>query len=124
MRSPFRFLIFLFFSAQIVLLADAGGQSAPAQTKAQDSFPGGSWGQLSSSEKAGWSKEKLDAAQAYADSIHSSAVMIVKGGEVVDQWGDIDKKILTYSVRKSLLGALYGIYSAEGVIDINQTHEQ
>src|SRR3984893_1678313 len=124
MRSPFRFLIFLFFCAQIVVLADEGGQSAPAQTKAQDSFPGRSWGQLSSSEKAGWSKEKLGAAQAYADSIHSSAVMIVKGGEVVDQWGDVDKKILTYSVRKSLLSALYGIYSAEGVIDINQTLEQ
>jgi hypothetical protein len=27
-------------------------------------------------------------------------------------------------VRKSLLSALYGIYSAEGVIDINQTLEQ
>jgi CubicO group peptidase (beta-lactamase class C family) len=41
-----------------------------------------------------------------------------------DQWGDIDKKITSYSVRKSLLSALYGIYSAEGVIDINQTLEQ
>ena len=59
-----------------------------------------------------------------ADSIHTSAVMIVQGGKVVDQWGDIDKKISSYSVRKSLLSALYGIYSAEGVIDINQTLEQ
>jgi CubicO group peptidase (beta-lactamase class C family) len=50
--------------------------------------------------------------------------MIVEGGKVVDQWGDIDKKITSYSVRKSLLSALYGIYSAEGVIDINQTLEQ
>lgn len=50
--------------------------------------------------------------------------MIVQGGKVVGQWGDIDKKITSYSVRKSLLSALYGIYSAEGVIDINQTLEQ
>ena len=87
MRSPFRFLIFLSFCAQIALLADAGGQSAPAQTKAQDSFSGESWGQLSSSEKAGWSKEKLAAARQYAqtDSIHTSAVVIVQGGEVVDE---------------------------------------
>jgi hypothetical protein len=41
----------------------------------------------------------------------------LSGGEVVDQWGDIDKKISSYSVRKSLLSALYGIYSSEGVID-------
>ena len=126
MRSPFRFLIVLSFCAPLVLLADARGQSAAAQTKTQDSFPGKSWGHISSLEKAGWSKEKLAAAHEYsnADSIHTSAVMIVRGGEVVDEWGDIDKKIDSYSVRKSLLSALIGIYSSEGVIDINQTLEQ
>ena len=126
MRSPFRFLIVLSFCALFVLLADARGQSGAAQTKAQDSFPGKSWGHISSLEKAGWSKEKLAAAHEYsnADSIHTSAVMIVRGGEVVDEWGDVDKKIDSYSVRKSLLSALIGIYSSEGVIDINQTLEQ
>jgi len=126
MRSPFRFLIFLCLCAQLVLLADAGGQSAPAQTKAKDSFPGKSWGQISSLEKAGWSKEKLAAAREYAqtDSIHTSAVIIVQGGEVVDEWGDFDQKLDSYSVRKSLLSAVYGIYSSEGVIDINETLEQ
>ena len=123
MRSPFRFLIFLSVCAQFVLFANAGGQSVPAQTKVQERFPGKSWVQISSLEKARWSKEKLAAAHEYAnaDSIHSSAVMIVQDGEVVDEWGDIDKKIDSYSVRKSLLSALYGIYSSEGVIDINQT---
>jgi CubicO group peptidase (beta-lactamase class C family) len=126
MRSPFRFLIFLSFCAQSVLLADAGRQSAPAQSNAQDSFPGKSWQQISSLEKAGWSKEKLAAAREYADadSIHTSTVMIVQGSNVVDEWGDIDKKIDSYSVRKTLLSALYGIYSSEGVIDINQTLAQ
>ena len=126
MRSPFRFLIFLCLCAQLVLLADAGGQSAPAQTKAKDSFPGKSWGQISSLEKAGWSKEKLAAAREYAqtDSIHTPAVIIVQGGEVVDEWGDFDQKLDSYSVRKSLLSAVYGIYSSEGVIDINETLEQ
>jgi CubicO group peptidase (beta-lactamase class C family) len=127
MRSaPARFLIFLSLCAQSVLFADAGGQSARAQTKAQNNFPGKSWQQISSLEKAGWSKEKLAAAHEYAnaDSIHTSAVMIVQDGEVVDKWGHIDKKIDSYSVRKSLLSALYGIYSSEGVIDISQTLEQ
>src|SRR5579864_4180944 len=120
MRSPFRFLIFLSVCAQFVLFANAGGQSVPAQTKVPERFPGKSWVQISSLEKARWSKEKLAAAHEYAnaDSIHSSAVMIVQDGEVVDEWGDIDKKIDSYSVRKSLLSALYGIYSSEGVIDI------
>jgi CubicO group peptidase (beta-lactamase class C family) len=96
------------------------------QSKSEETFPGKSWQPLSSSEKAKWSAGKLAAAQAYAnaDSIHTSAVMVVQGGVVVDQWGDFDKKIDCYSIRKSLLSALYGIYSAEGVIDINQTLEQ
>ena len=69
------------------------------------------------------SKEKLAAAHAYADSIRSSAVMIVQGGTVIDEWGDVDKKI-SYSARESFISSLYGIYSAEGVIDVNQTLEQ
>ena len=125
-HSPVRSLICLFCWVVIVLFPDTGRQSAFAQTQSQDTFRGKSWQPLSSSERAKWSAEKLAAAHAYADadSIHTSAVMIVQGGKVVDQWGDIDKKITSYSVRKSLLSALYGIYSAEGVIDINQTLEQ
>ncbi|HWW85376.1 MAG TPA: serine hydrolase [Vicinamibacterales bacterium] len=105
-----------FFCLQAVSLGSAGN----------DHVPGKSWQALSSPDSEGWSKEKLAAAHEYAaaDSIHTSAVMVVQHGAVVDEWGDIDKKIDAYSVRKSLLSALYGIYSAEGIIDINQTLEQ
>ncbi|HEY6184051.1 MAG TPA: serine hydrolase [Terriglobales bacterium] len=72
----------------------------------------------------GWSTEKMKAALDFAKASGSSAIMIVQDGLVVDQFGDIDKKISSYSVRKSLISALYGIYSAEGVIDITQTLEQ
>jgi CubicO group peptidase (beta-lactamase class C family) len=123
-HSRVRSLVCLFCCVSIALFADAQRQSASAHTQSQDTFPGKSWQPHSSSETAKWSTEKLAAAHAYAGSIHSSAVMIVQGGQVVDQWGDIDKKISSYSVRKSLISALYGIYSAEGVIDINQTLDQ
>jgi CubicO group peptidase (beta-lactamase class C family) len=123
---PLRPVVLLLVCVQVVLLSIAGRQAVPAQTKPPESFPGKSWQNVSSLERAGWSKERLAAAHAYADSdsIHTSAVMIVQGGRVVDQWGDFDKKIDCYSIRKSLLSALYGIYSAEGVIDVNQTLEQ
>jgi CubicO group peptidase (beta-lactamase class C family) len=126
MSSVPRLLICLYFCAELALLVGEDRQSPAAQTRQQDSFPRKSWEQVAPLEKAGWSKEKLSAAQQYAngDSIHTSAVMVVQGGEVVTQWGDFDKKIDCYSIRKSLLSALYGIYSAEGVIDINQTLEQ
>src|SRR5579863_10307991 len=123
-RSQHRAGFILGLCIQIVLLAGTAGKSAPDQIGSHTDFPGKSWSQVSSLERAGWSKERLTAAREYANSIHSSAVMIIQGGEVVDEWGDIDKKISSYSVRKSLISALYGIYSAEGVIDINQTLAQ
>jgi CubicO group peptidase (beta-lactamase class C family) len=118
--SSFRCLILL---ALCALFWDGGGRAALGQTTSRDVFPAKYWPLQAS---AGWSRERLAAARAYSDSdsIHTSAVMIIQGGTVVDQWGQIDKKISSYSVRKSLLSALYGIYSAEGVIDINQTLEQ
>jgi CubicO group peptidase (beta-lactamase class C family) len=112
------------FSVLIVLAAGAGGQPPSRLTRSNENFPGASWKDVAAVETAGWSKEKLAAARAYADSIHCSAVMVIQGADVVDQWGDIDAKVSSYSVRKSLISALYGIYSAEGVIDVNQTLEQ
>jgi CubicO group peptidase (beta-lactamase class C family) len=123
-RIKVRLVFLLLLCIQVFPLADAAAQSASVPTPSHDRFPGKSWSSLSSSKTARWSKERLAAAHEYADSIHSSAVMIVQGGEVVDQWGDIDRKITSYSMRKSLISALYGIYSAEGVIDINQSLEQ
>ena len=119
-QTYFRCLVILLVSFQLFLFAEEKPKATP------ETYPGESWSHVSSLEKAGWSKEKLAAARQYAqtDSIHTSAVVIVQGGEVVDEWGDFDQKLDSYSVRKSLLSALYGIYSSEGVIDINETLEQ
>jgi CubicO group peptidase (beta-lactamase class C family) len=87
-------------------------------------FPGKQWKQRHRSTSDGWSESKLAAAQQYADSLHDESMMIVQCGRIVDEWGDTSKKLTTFSVRKSLISALYGIYSAEGKIDVNQTLEQ
>src|SRR5579859_476001 len=111
-------------SAIVVCLTPVCGQLPTQKSTNETLWPGKTWTVASSPEAAGWSSEKLAAAKAYGDSIHTSAVMIVQGGEVVSQWGDYDKKITSYSIRKSLISALYGIYSSDGVIDVNQTLEQ
>src|SRR5262249_52690907 len=51
----------------------------------------------------------------------TSAVVIVQGGRVVDQWGDVAAKVETRSVRKSFLSALYGIHVAEGRMNLAKT---
>ena len=86
--------------------------------------PKSKWNVMKYPAKHGWSTDKLAAARNFAKASGSSALMVIEDGAVVDQSGDIDRKISSYSIRKSLISALYGIYSAEGVIDINQTLEQ
>jgi CubicO group peptidase (beta-lactamase class C family) len=87
-------------------------------------FPGHDWKRSTHPTSDEWSLPKLAAARQYADSLHDSSVVIVECGRLVDEWGDPSKKITTFSVRKSLISALYGIYSADGKIDINETLEQ
>lgn len=72
----------------------------------------------------GWSQAKLKAALDFASASGSSALMIVEDGLVIGEMGDTASKISSYSIRKSLISALYGIYSTEGVIDVNQTLEE
>ncbi|UXT61376.1 serine hydrolase (plasmid) [Agrobacterium fabrum] len=69
----------------------------------------------------GWSVGQLKAAQDYAASLKPTAVMVVQNGEVIASWGEASRKVNVASVRKSLLGALYGIAVSEGRIDLGST---
>src|ERR1700724_3827255 len=105
--------LLLFFAILLLICSSQGAE-----------LPKSKWEVMKHPARHGLFIEKVKAALDFARASGSSAVMIVQDGLVVDQFGDIDKKISSYSVRKSLISALYGIYSAEGVIDINQTLEQ
>lgn len=98
----------------------------PRETLAAEQyvFPRLQWSNATAAEKARWSEAGLKKAREYSDSIHSSSVMIIQNGRIIDEWGAVDKKISSYSVRKSLISALYGIYANERVIDPDATLEQ
>lgn len=81
-------------------------------------YPGKSW---EKGRPSNWSAERLQAARAFSAALQTSAVVIVQGGYVVDEWGDTARKIGVRSVRKSFLSALYGIHVAEGRIDLGRT---
>lgn len=63
----------------------------------------------------------LKAAQDYVATAKPTAMMIVHEGRLIGSWGDIRRKVNVASVRKSLLGALYGIAVSEGRIDLAST---
>lgn len=83
--------------------------------------PGAAWMQYAHPEEAGWSAEKLEEAQAYAEEIGSAAFLLIYDGKVVANWGETERRFMCHSVRKSLLSALYGIYVDQGKIDISKT---
>ena len=83
--------------------------------------PAGPWQRAAPSA---WSDAASRAVQAYAATHRPTAVMVVRDGLVVAAWGDVGRKVNLRSVRKSLIGMLYGIGVAEGRIDLSRTLEQ
>ncbi len=89
------------------LEADRGLHEAPVETVTPEDF--------------GWSSARLEGVRQHAESLGTAALMILTDGEVVAAWGDIERTFVMASIRKSLLSALYGIYRAEGQLDLSQT---
>jgi CubicO group peptidase (beta-lactamase class C family) len=86
-------------------------------------FPQKQW-QPADPAKLGWSPQRLAAAQAYADKIGPSAVVVVHRGRLIAAWGDVDERHSVQSVRKSFLSALIGIAVAEKKLNLNATLAQ
>jgi CubicO group peptidase (beta-lactamase class C family) len=55
----------------------------------------------------------------YWETLPPNALVVMKDGRVVEEFGDIDRRIKQSSVRKSLLSAMYGIYVRDGTIDLD-----
>ena len=83
--------------------------------------PGETWQQYATPEEAGWTPDGIELAKAFADSIGTAAFMLVYDGAVVTTYGDVARRYMCHSVRKSLLSGLYGIHVGEGTIDVNKT---
>jgi CubicO group peptidase (beta-lactamase class C family) len=84
-------------------------------------IPESDWVQVPAEDR-GWSSQRLRSlADDLAAAGGSTAFMIVAGGCVVFQWGDVARKSSVASVRKSLISLLYGIYVEEGRIDLEAT---
>ncbi len=82
--------------------------------------PGMTW-ERADPDSLGWSREGLRKAEHEAGSLATAAVMIVQDGRLVASFGDAARKVSVASVRKSFLGALYGIAVSEGRIDLDST---
>ena len=84
-------------------------------------FPGEQWEKWIKPEAAGWTTAGLKKAQEYTEFLKTSAVIIVQGGKVVDEWGETKRPFRCHSMRKSILSALYGPHVLAGKIKTSST---
>lgn len=114
-------MLVLFLSA---LFADGFAQSGGPGSQTQFlriTLPDTTWYRYASPGQAGWSERRIERAKKFADSLGAKAVMLIEDGILVTQWGDNTGLAPVFSIRKSLLSALYGIYIEKGVIDTTAT---
>ncbi|ROZ64172.1 serine hydrolase [Ramlibacter sp. WS9] len=83
--------------------------------------PGAEWARAASPEVAGWSSDKLRAAREYSQRLDTAAVVLVAGGQVVDEWGRVSERFNIHSMRKSILTALIGMAVDEGKMKLEVT---
>ena len=86
-----------------------------------NAWPQPHWESMPSPAKGGWIDAKLSEARRQSEAIGSAAVMIIEGGLVVAQWGDVEHRYKCHSIRKSLLSALIGLHVESGAIDLGKT---
>src|SRR5688500_8950994 len=79
------------------------------------------WVQWATPEDAGFDSQALEDVRAHADKVKSGAVMVVYRGKILAAWGDVERKLELYSVRKSLYAAMYGVAVGKKLIDPNAT---
>jgi len=98
----------------------AGRQTAWGQVPGTR-FPEETWMRYVDVREAGFDPVGLEAARATWEDMPSSALLVIADGAVVAAWGDVGRRFMCHSVRKSFLSGLYGIYWDRGQIELNKT---
>lgn len=88
---------------------------------AQLHFPGAEWEAHPDPASVGFDAERLERIRTRVAAMPTTAMMIVVGGRVVFEHGDLTAQSYLASVRKSLLAMLYGKYVEDGTIDLQRT---
>src|SRR5919109_1409161 len=99
--------------------AEARAPSAARPTIAV--FPGEDWERIADPKSSGYCEDRFDLITTRLKGLPTTAMMVVVGGRVLYQYGDVQRVSYIASVRKSVLAMLYGNYVASGKIRLNKT---
>jgi CubicO group peptidase (beta-lactamase class C family) len=96
-------------------------ESRPLKAPEGAVFPGREWVKMRAPERGGFSSARLDAIRAWLKTQNTTAMLVAVGGYVLFEYGDVAQVSKIASVRKSVLGMLFGNYVANGKISLLKT---
>ena len=108
----------------LLLAAISAGAQAPAAEPAPVNpdttrVPAAEW-ERAKPESMNYSSPRLEALRAWLKAQQTAAMMVVVHGKVIFEYGDLKLTSKVASVRKSVLGMLYGNYVMSGKIDLGK----
>ncbi len=106
-----------------LLLALSFAAASSGVAAEQLSWPGKTWETAATPADAGWSTHQLNDARQVSETLFTNSVLIVHRGVIVDQWGDVDRKLPCHSMRKSLMSLMIGLCVEAGQLDLASTLE-
>jgi CubicO group peptidase (beta-lactamase class C family) len=87
-------------------------------------YPGTDWKKANPATH-GFDSKKLDEVRRFViDSMYTTGLMVVVGGESIFEYGSLTRLSYLASVRKSVLAMMYGKYVENGTIDLSLTLAQ
>jgi CubicO group peptidase (beta-lactamase class C family) len=113
--------------ALFIASASCAPATAPPATRpvsASAVFPAADWERITDLPAAGYCQDRLDLVTAKAKTLPTTSMMVVVGGRVLYEYGDVTTVSYLASVRKSVLAMLFGTYVAGGKIDLEKTLSQ
>ncbi|MBW7934785.1 MAG: serine hydrolase, partial [Gemmatimonadaceae bacterium] len=125
-----RFTSFIFAAAALAACSTPTPAPAPQATPkatpkaAPAVYPGADWERVRDPAAVGWSQAGLDSVRATVSRMATTGMIVVEGGRVVFEYGDLTRQSYLASVRKSVLSMLYGIEIARGHVDTSKTLAQ
>ncbi len=84
-------------------------------------FPGLEWERIGDPVTAGYCQDRLDLVTVKARTLPTTAMMVVAGGRVISEYGDVSAVSYLASARKSVLAMLFGKYVAAGQVRLDST---
>ncbi len=109
-------LLVPFLTFSVAAGVAAGRQSPPAPV-----FPGAEWQPIADPRTAGYCTPDFVEATEHVKTLPTTAAMVIVGGRVLWQYGDVEAVSYLASVRKSILATMFGRYVAGGRIRLNAT---